>query len=90
MRRTIEDFVRADYSKADSARHRFTGSIAVGKMLGKTGGPGHESVYTAELGGHAPVIVCADVDIEAVAKLSVNRKFRNAGRSARRQSFLDP
>ena len=56
----------------------FTGSIAVGKMLGKLAAQGMKR-YTAELGGHAPVIVCADVDIEAVAKLSVTAKFRNAG-----------
>jgi succinate-semialdehyde dehydrogenase/glutarate-semialdehyde dehydrogenase len=56
----------------------FTGSVAVGKMLGKLAARGMKR-YTAELGGHAPVIVCADVDIEAVAKLSVTAKFRNAG-----------
>jgi len=56
----------------------FTGSVAVGKMLGELAARGMKR-YTAELGGHAPVIVCADVDIEAVAKLSVTAKFRNAG-----------
>jgi succinate-semialdehyde dehydrogenase/glutarate-semialdehyde dehydrogenase len=35
--------------------------------------------YTAELGGHAPVIVCADVDPNKVANLAVAAKFRNAG-----------
>jgi succinate-semialdehyde dehydrogenase/glutarate-semialdehyde dehydrogenase len=35
--------------------------------------------YTAELGGHAPVIVCADVDAAAAARLAVPAKFRNAG-----------
>lgn len=32
-----------------------------------------------ELGGNAPVIIMADVDVEQVAKTSVNTKFRNCG-----------
>jgi succinate-semialdehyde dehydrogenase/glutarate-semialdehyde dehydrogenase len=32
-----------------------------------------------ELGGHAPVIVAADADIPAAAKLIASSKFRNAG-----------
>src|SRR3546814_3148021 len=32
-----------------------------------------------ELGGHAPVIVCDDVDPEATAAKSVKSKLRNAG-----------
>jgi succinate-semialdehyde dehydrogenase/glutarate-semialdehyde dehydrogenase len=32
-----------------------------------------------ELGGHAPVIVCADADIPAAAKTMATSKFRNAG-----------
>ena len=34
---------------------------------------------TLELGGHAPVIICDDADIEQVARASVLAKFRNAG-----------
>ncbi len=34
---------------------------------------------TMELGGHAPVIVCDDVDVDKVAKMSVAGKYRNAG-----------
>ena len=34
---------------------------------------------TLELGGHAPFIVCDDVDVEAVATLGANLKFRNGG-----------
>lgn len=56
----------------------FTGSVAVGKMLGELAARGMKR-YTAELGGHAPVIICADADIEAAAKLAVAAKFRNAG-----------
>jgi succinate-semialdehyde dehydrogenase/glutarate-semialdehyde dehydrogenase len=32
-----------------------------------------------ELGGHAPVIVFDDVDVEKIAKAAVTAKFRNAG-----------
>jgi succinate-semialdehyde dehydrogenase/glutarate-semialdehyde dehydrogenase len=34
---------------------------------------------TMELGGHAPVIICADADIPAAAKTMATAKFRNAG-----------
>ncbi len=60
------------------AKVSFTGSVPVGRMLAEQAGR-HLKRYTAELGGHAPVIVCADVDATAVAALSVAAKFRNAG-----------
>jgi succinate-semialdehyde dehydrogenase / glutarate-semialdehyde dehydrogenase len=60
------------------AKVSFTGSTAVGRMLGEQAAR-HLKRYTAELGGHAPVIVCADVDPEAVAALSVTAKYRGAG-----------
>jgi succinate-semialdehyde dehydrogenase/glutarate-semialdehyde dehydrogenase len=47
-------------------------------MLGELAARGMKR-YTAELGGHAPVIVCADADIASAAKLAVVAKFRNAG-----------
>jgi succinate-semialdehyde dehydrogenase/glutarate-semialdehyde dehydrogenase len=34
---------------------------------------------TMELGGHAPVIVCADADVERAADMLAPYKFRNAG-----------
>jgi len=60
------------------AKVSFTGSVPVGKHLGELAAR-HMKRYTAELGGHAPVIVCADADAGAVAKLAVPAKFRNAG-----------
>lgn len=60
------------------AKVSFTGSIAVGRQLGELSAR-HGKRYTAELGGHAPVIVCADADPRAVARLSVVAKYRNAG-----------
>jgi len=56
----------------------FTGSVSVGKALGELAARGMKR-YTAELGGHAPVIVCPDAHVEAAVKLGVAAKFRNAG-----------
>jgi succinate-semialdehyde dehydrogenase / glutarate-semialdehyde dehydrogenase len=60
------------------AKVSFTGSVPVGRQLGELAAR-HLTRYTAELGGHAPVIIGPDVDPEAVARLSVPAKFRNAG-----------
>src|SRR4029077_19058043 len=60
------------------AKISFTGSVPVGRQLGELAAR-HLKRYTAELGGHAPVIVCADADPVAAARLSVTAKFRNAG-----------
>lgn len=56
----------------------FTGSTVVGKHL--TGlAARHMKPVLMELGGHAPVIVCDDVDPVAAAITSAVRKARNAG-----------
>lgn len=55
-----------------------TGSTDVGKAMVRASADTLKRV-TMELGGHAPVIVCEDADIDAVAALSVQVKFRNAG-----------
>ena len=56
----------------------FTGSIPVGKHLAEMAGR-HMKPAIMELGGHAPVIVCDDVDPVAAAGTSVTGKSRNAG-----------
>jgi len=56
----------------------FTGSTPVGKMLAALAGQ-HMKRVTMELGGHAPVIVCEDADIELAVRASGGAKFRNAG-----------
>jgi succinate-semialdehyde dehydrogenase / glutarate-semialdehyde dehydrogenase len=56
----------------------FTGSIPVGKSLAEMAGR-HMKPVIMELGGHAPVIVCDDVDPVATAATSVAGKSRNAG-----------
>jgi succinate-semialdehyde dehydrogenase/glutarate-semialdehyde dehydrogenase len=56
----------------------FTGSTPVGKQLAALAGQ-HMKRVTMELGGHAPVIVCEDADLELAIKVSAGSKFRNAG-----------
>lgn len=56
----------------------FTGSLAIGRELGKLAAAGMKR-FAPELGGHAPVIVLDDVDAGAVAAVSAAAKFRNAG-----------
>jgi succinate-semialdehyde dehydrogenase/glutarate-semialdehyde dehydrogenase len=56
----------------------FTGSVGVGKHLGRLCVDGMKRM-TLELGGHAPVLVFDDVDTDAVAATLAAGKFRNAG-----------
>lgn len=56
----------------------FTGSTNVGKQLSALAGL-HMKRATMELGGHAPVIVFNDADVDAAAKIMAGAKYRNAG-----------
>ena len=56
----------------------FTGSTAVGKQLAALAGL-HMKRVTMELGGHAPVIVFDDADVDKAAKTMAAMKYRNAG-----------
>ncbi|MEX3761398.1 NAD-dependent succinate-semialdehyde dehydrogenase [Paraburkholderia phenoliruptrix] len=56
----------------------FTGSVPVGKQLAALAAS-HMKRMTMELGGHAPVLVCADADVERAAAMLAAYKFRNAG-----------
>ncbi|KAF1044071.1 NAD-dependent succinate-semialdehyde dehydrogenase [Xylophilus sp.] len=56
----------------------FTGSTPVGKQLAALAGQ-HMKRATMELGGHAPVIVAEDADVELAVKAVGSAKFRNAG-----------
>jgi len=56
----------------------FTGSIPVGKHLMKLAAEGMKRT-TMELGGHAPVLVFEDVDVEKVLDMCATAKYRNAG-----------
>ncbi len=56
----------------------FTGSVPVGQQLLRAAAD-RIITTTMELGGHAPVIVLPDADVEAAARASVAGKYRNAG-----------
>ncbi|CAN7564013.1 NAD-dependent succinate-semialdehyde dehydrogenase [Mesorhizobium caraganae] len=56
----------------------FTGSTPVGKELAALAGL-HMKRATMELGGHAPVVVAADADLDLAVSTMVPFKFRNAG-----------
>jgi succinate-semialdehyde dehydrogenase / glutarate-semialdehyde dehydrogenase len=60
------------------AKISFTGSTAVGRNLAARAA-GNSTRTTMELGGHAPFIVCDDVDLEQVTSAAVSWKFMNAG-----------
>lgn len=71
----ISDYLIRD----DSVRLvAFTGSTPVGRHL-TTLAAQHMTNVLMELGGHAPVIVCEDTDVEAAALSGAVRKMRNAG-----------
>ena len=56
----------------------FTGSVPVGKQLAAMAASLMKP-STMELGGHSPVIVCDDADVDAAADIMASSKFRNAG-----------
>jgi succinate-semialdehyde dehydrogenase/glutarate-semialdehyde dehydrogenase len=56
----------------------FTGSTAVGKHLMRLCADSMTRV-TMELGGHAPVLIFDDCDLEKTLDMVVPQKFRNAG-----------
>lgn len=56
----------------------FTGSTRIGKMLGQRALASMKRPIL-ELGGHAPVLIFDDLDVEKVAAGAVAAKYRNAG-----------
>ena len=56
----------------------FTGSVPVGKHLNALAAS-HMKRATMELGGHSPVLVFDDADVDGAAKLMGAFKYRNAG-----------
>ena len=58
----------------------FTGSTRVGKLLMQQAAEQIKRL-SLELGGHAPVIVFPDVDVDKAAKWTVQAKFRNNGQT---------
>ncbi|HEX4892184.1 MAG TPA: aldehyde dehydrogenase family protein, partial [Hyphomicrobiaceae bacterium] len=62
----------------DIRKVSFTGSTAVGKHLMRLAADTMTRI-TMELGGHAPVLVFDDCDLEKTLDMVVPQKFRNAG-----------
>ncbi|MGM7700833.1 NAD-dependent succinate-semialdehyde dehydrogenase [Pseudalkalibacillus sp. Hm43] len=58
----------------------FTGSTEVGKLLMKQASEQVKNL-SLELGGHAPIVVLDDADVEHAAKQTVASKFRNGGQT---------
>ncbi|MDM0085374.1 NAD-dependent succinate-semialdehyde dehydrogenase [Variovorax sp. J31P179] len=58
----------------------FTGSVAVGRALAQLAGR-YLKPITLELGGHAPVLLCEDADLQTAVPLLAAHKFRNAGQA---------
>jgi succinate-semialdehyde dehydrogenase / glutarate-semialdehyde dehydrogenase len=56
----------------------FTGSVSVGQLIAAQASRTLKRC-TLELGGHAPVIVFADADVERAVRDLIPAKFRNAG-----------
>lgn len=61
-----------------SRKVSFTGSVPVGKQLASLAGA-HMKRVSMELGGHSPVLVFDDADIERAATMLAKFKIRNAG-----------
>ncbi|USK36564.1 NAD-dependent succinate-semialdehyde dehydrogenase (plasmid) [Bacillus sp. F19] len=58
----------------------FTGSTAVGKLLIRQSADTVKNV-SLELGGHAPLIIFDDADIEKAVQGAIASKYRNAGQT---------
>lgn len=56
----------------------FTGATTIGKLIGAKAAATMKRA-TLELGGHAPVVICDDVDVERLAPMAAAAKYRNAG-----------
>jgi len=56
----------------------FTGSVPVGRLLSERAAAGVKPI-TLELGGHGPVLVFADADIDAAATGGAANRFRGTG-----------
>jgi succinate-semialdehyde dehydrogenase/glutarate-semialdehyde dehydrogenase len=56
----------------------FTGSVPVGRLIASLAAE-QAKPATLELGGHAPVLIFDDVDVDRTARACATGKFRNAG-----------
>ncbi|HLR04079.1 MAG TPA: NAD-dependent succinate-semialdehyde dehydrogenase [Virgibacillus sp.] len=75
-----EDIGKEMLENKDVRMITFTGSTDVGKYLMREGSAQMKKV-SLELGGHAPIIVFDDADLDKAATLSLASKFRNNGQT---------
>lgn len=75
-----EDIGKEMLENKDVRMITFTGSTAVGKYLMREGADQMKKV-SLELGGHAPIIIFDDADLDKAATLSLASKFRNNGQT---------
>jgi len=73
---TLDDVARPLIRDERVSLITFTGSVAVGREIAATAG---FKKTCLELGGHAPLIVLEDADLELAAKLACEGCFRNSG-----------
>ncbi|MDG4647896.1 NAD-dependent succinate-semialdehyde dehydrogenase [Roseibacterium sp. SDUM158017] len=73
-----EDISPAIMAADEVRKISLTGSTRVGQMLMAEAAKTMKRC-SMELGGHSPVVVCADADVEAAATQCAAFKFRNAG-----------
>ena len=73
-----EDLSPAIMAAEEVRKISLTGSTRVGKLLMAEAAKTVKRV-SMELGGHAPVVVCEDSDVDRSADLCAQFKFRNAG-----------
>jgi succinate-semialdehyde dehydrogenase/glutarate-semialdehyde dehydrogenase len=71
-----ELFTNSEYVRKIS----FTGSTPIGKLLIRNSAETVKHV-TMELGGHAPLIVAADADLDLAVGQTIITKYRNAGQT---------
>ncbi|SET22242.1 succinate-semialdehyde dehydrogenase / glutarate-semialdehyde dehydrogenase [Salinibacillus kushneri] len=75
-----EEIGREFLSNKDVRMITFTGSTKVGKYLMKESAE-HVKKVSLELGGHAPILVFDDADLDVAAELTLGSKFRNSGQT---------
>src|SRR6185503_15046459 len=66
----VERLLQASAVRAIS----FTGSTAVGRVVAQNAAPGLKRLVL-ELGGHAPVIICRDADLDLAVRTMAAAKF---------------
>ncbi len=76
-----EEMIGNTFMGSDQVRKiSFTGSLAVGRSLYSKCALTMKTI-TLELGGHAPLIVFDDADIDVAVRETINAKFRNNGQT---------